>query len=117
MSYILYITYILDDSFKSLTLILTADHSTLLFLPSFFYKIKNFFFLLWVNLYMITDTYLRNPPPFNGPFFMTPPFSAVSKSCDPPSVSTPLPPLLISDKFLTKIYKPRGYKRQFKVGI
>ena len=28
---------------------------------------------------------------------MTPPFSAVSKSCDPPSVSTPLP-LLISDK-------------------
>ena len=29
---------------------------------------------------------------------MTPPFSAVSKSCDPPSVSTPLPPLIISDK-------------------
>ena len=30
---------------------------------------------------------------------MTPPFSAVSKSCDPPSVSTPSP-LLISDKSL-----------------
>ena len=51
-------TYILDDSIKSPTLILTADHSTLLFLPVFFfYKIKNFFFLLWVNLYVITDTY------------------------------------------------------------
>ena len=43
-----------------------------------------------VNLHMITDTYLYDPPPFNGPFFMTPPFSAVSKSCDHPSVSTPL---------------------------
>ena len=93
-------TYILDDSIKSPTLILTADHSTLLFLPGFFYKIKNFFFLLWVNLYMITDTYLHDPPPFNSPFFTTPPFSAVSKSCDPPSVSTPPPPLLISDKSL-----------------
>ena len=85
-------TYILDDSIKSPTLILTADHSTLPFLPVFFYKIKNFFFVLWVNLYMMTDTYLHNPPPFNGQFFMTPPFSTVSKSCDPPSVSTPFPP-------------------------
>ena len=77
---------------------MTADHSTLLFLPGFFYKIKNFFFLdLWVNLYMIT--YLHVPPPFNGPFFMTPPFSAVSKSCAPPSVPPPSP-LLISDKSL-----------------
>ena len=58
----------------------------------FFYKIKNFFFLQWVNLYMIRDTYLHDPPPFNSPFFTTPPFSAVSKSCDPPSVSTPLLP-------------------------
>ena len=81
-------TYILDDSIKlSPTLILTADHSTLLFLPGVFYKIKNFFFLQWVNLYMIRDTYLHDPPPFNSPFFMTPPFSAVSRSCDPPSVS------------------------------
>ena len=71
-------THILDDSIKlSPTPILTADHSTLLFLPGFFCKIKNFFFLLWVNLYMIMDTYLHDPPPFNGPFFMTPPFSAV----------------------------------------
>ena len=37
-------TYILDDSIKSPTLILTADHSTLLFLPGFLYKMKNFFF-------------------------------------------------------------------------
>ena len=37
-------TYILDDSIKSPTLILTADRSTLLFLPGFLYKIKNFFF-------------------------------------------------------------------------
>ena len=37
-------TYILDDSIKSPTLILTADHSALLFLPGFLYKIKNFFF-------------------------------------------------------------------------
>ena len=61
-------TYILDDNIKS--------NKELLF--SFFYA--------------ITDTYLHDPPPFNGPFFMTPPFSAVSKSCDPPSVSTPPPP-------------------------
>ena len=85
--------YILDDSIKlGPTLILTADHSTLLFLTDVFYKIKNFLFLLWVNLCMITDTYLHDPPPFNGPFFTTPPFSAVSKSCDPPYVSTPLAP-------------------------
>ena len=42
-----------------------------------------------MNLYMIPDTYLHDPPPFNGPFFMT-----------PPSVPTPPPPLLISDKSL-----------------
>ena len=41
----------------------------------FFYQIKNFLFLLWVNLYMITGMYLHDPPPFNGPFFMTPLFS------------------------------------------
>ena len=58
-------------------LILTADHSILLFLPVFFfffYQIKNFLFLLWVNLYMITGIYLHDPLLFNGPFFMTPPF-------------------------------------------
>ena len=74
-------TYILDDSIKSPTLIVTADHSTLLFLPGFF-----FFF------YMITDTYLHDPPPFIGPFFMTPRFSTGSKSYEPPSLSTPLLP-------------------------
>ena len=95
-------TYILDDSIKSPILILIADHLTLLFLSGFFYKIKNFVFLLCVNLYMITDTYFHDPSPFNGPFFMTPPFSAVSKKCDPPSVSTPPPPLLISDKSLSE---------------
>ena len=30
--------YILDDNIKSSTLILTADHSTLLFFPGFFTK-------------------------------------------------------------------------------
>ena len=85
-------TYILDDSIKSPTLILTADHSTLLFLPGFFYKIKNFFFLLWVNLYMITDTYLHDPPPFNGPFFMTPPFSESQKVVTLPLFPPPSPP-------------------------
>ena len=85
-------TYILDDSIKSPTLILTADHSTLLFLPGFFYKIKNFFFLdLWVNLYMITDTYLHDPPPFNSPFFMTPPFSESQKVVTLPLFPPPPP--------------------------
>ena len=39
-------TYILDDSIKSPTLImiLTADHSTLLFLPGFFQQNKELFF-------------------------------------------------------------------------
>ena len=93
MFFVMPYTYILDDSIKSPTLILTAFTRLSYFSHFFFfYKIKNFFFLLWVNLYMITDTYLHDPPPFNGPFFMTPPFSAVSKSCDPPSVSTPPPP-------------------------
>ena len=102
-------TYILGDSIKSPTLILTADHSTFLFLQGFFYKIKNFLFLLWVNLYMITNTYLHDPLSFNGPFFMTPPFSAVSKGCDPRSVSTPLP-LLISDKSLNSVHLVLGRK-------
>ena len=84
--------YILDDSIQSVTVILTADHSTLLFLPGFFYKIKNFFFRLWVKLYMITDTYLHDPSPLNRPFFMTPPFSAVSKVVTLPLFPPPLPP-------------------------
>ena len=93
-------TFILDDSIKSPTLILTTDHSTLLFLPSFFfYQIKNFLFLLWVSLYVITGIYLHDPPPFNGPFFMTPPFSESQKFVTLPLFPPPLP-LLISDKSL-----------------
>ena len=37
-------TYILDDSMKSPTLILTADHSTLLFLSGFFLQNKELLF-------------------------------------------------------------------------
>ena len=37
-------TYILDDSIKSPTLILTADHSTLPFLPVFFLQNKELLF-------------------------------------------------------------------------
>ena len=43
-------TYILDDSVKSPTLILTTDHSTLLFLRGFFLQNKELLFSLWVNL-------------------------------------------------------------------
>ena len=93
-------TSILDDSIKSPTLIL-ADHSTLLFLPRFFYQIKSFLFLMWANPYIITAIYLHDPPPFNGPFFMPPPFSESQKAVPllllPPP---PPPPLLISDKSL-----------------
>ena len=62
---------------------------------------------------MITDTYLHDPPPFNSPFFMTPPFSAVSKSCDPPYVSTPPPRLLISDKSLSVAHYFMRYSHPF----
>ena len=100
--FVMLYTYILDDSIKSPTLILTADHSTLLFLRRFFYQIKNFLFLLWANPYIITAIYLHDPPPFNGPFFMSPPFSESQKAVPlllfPPP--TPPPPLLISDKSL-----------------
>ena len=37
-------TYILDNSIKSPTLILAADHSTLLFLPVFFLQNKELLF-------------------------------------------------------------------------
>ena len=49
-----------------------------------FYQIKNFLFLPWVNLYIITDIYLHDPPPFNGPFFMTPPFPESTLICFSP---------------------------------
>ena len=69
----------------------------LLFSLFIFCQIKNFLFLLWVNFYMITGIYLHDPPPFNGPFFMTPPFSEAQKVVTPPLFPPP-PPLLISDK-------------------
>ena len=56
------------------------------------YQMKNFFFLLWVNLYMITGIYLHDPPPFNGPFFMTPPFSESQKVVTLPQFPPSLPP-------------------------
>ena len=59
---------------------------------SLFCQIKNFLFLLWVNLYMITGIYLHDPPPFNCLFFMTPPFSEAQKVVTPPLFPTPLPP-------------------------
>ena len=81
----------------------------------FFNKIKNFFFLLWVNLYMMTDTYLHDPPHFKGSFFMTPPFPEIRKRCDPLSVSTPPPsPLLISDKSFN--WWILGFQRVGKAG-
>ena len=72
----------------------------------FFYQIKNFLFLLWVNLYMITAIYLHDPPTLNGPFFITPPFSASQKVETLPLFPHPSP-LLISDKSLA-YFEPTG---------
>ena len=89
--FVMLYTYILDDSIKSPTLILTADHLTLLFLLGFFfYQIKNFLFLLWVNIH-IMGLYLHDPPPFNGPFFITPPLSESQKVVTLPLFPQPLP--------------------------
>ena len=52
---------------------------------------KNFLFLLWVTLYMIMGIYLHDPPPFNGPFFVTPPFSESQKVVTLPVFPPPLP--------------------------
>ena len=63
-------TYILDDSIESPTLFLTADHSTLLFLPGFFYQIKNFlFFCGWASTWSVTNVTLPlfPPPPPSPP--------------------------------------------------
>ena len=73
---------------------------------TFFYQIKNFLFLLWVILYMITAIYLHDPPPLNGLFFMTPPFSASQKVETLPPFPHPSP-LLISDKSLA-YFEPTG---------
>ena len=76
-------TYILDDSIKlSPTLILTAKHSTLLFLPGVFLQSKELLF-----------SSVGEPLHDHGHMFALPSsFSAVSKSCDPPSVPPPPPP-------------------------
>ena len=65
---------------------------SLLFFFFLFYQIKNFLFLLQVNLYMITGIYLHDPPPFNGPFFMTPPFSESQNVVTLPLFPPPSPP-------------------------
>ena len=49
---------------------------------------------------MTMGLHLHDPSPFNGPFFMTPPFSESQKVVTLPLFPTPSP-LLISDKFLT----------------
>ena len=49
---------------------------------------------------MITGIYLHDPPSFNGPFFMNPPFSESQKVVTLPLFPPPLPPLLISGKSL-----------------
>ena len=90
--FVMLYTYILDDSIKSPTLILRTYHSTLLFLPGFFYQIKNFLFLLWENLYMITGIYLHDPPPFKRPFFMTSPFLSLKKLWPSLCFHPPTPP-------------------------
>ena len=107
-------TYILDGSIKSPTLILTAHHSTLLFLPGYFTKKKELLFSSAGEPLHDHGHIFHDPYPFNSPFFMTPPFSAVSKSCDLPSVSTPLPPLLISDKCLSMRIKSSETLASFK---
>ena len=85
-------TYILDGSIKSPTLILTAHHSTLLFLPGYFTKKKNFCFLLRVNLYMITDTYFMTRTHLTAHFSWPLPFPQSQKVVTFPLFSPPFPP-------------------------
>ena len=55
---------------------------------------------------MITAIYLHDPPPLNGPFFMTPPFSTSQKVETLPLFPHPSPQL-ISDKSLA-YFEPTG---------
>ena len=55
---------------------------------------------------MITAIYLHDPPPLNGPSFMTPPFSASQRIETLPLFPHPSP-LLISDKSLA-YFEPTG---------
>ena len=76
---------------------------------SFFYQIRNFLFLLWVNLYMITSIYLHDPPPLNSPFFMTPSFSESQKVVTLPMFPPPLPPAnfcQVPKRILSLIFVP-----------
>ena len=74
----------------------------------FFLPNNELLFLLQVNLYMITGIYLHDPSPFNGPFFMTPPFSESQKFVTLPLFPPPPLPLLISDKSLGQRSKQRA---------
>ena len=90
----------------------TSQFISIMFRCSFFYQIKNFLFLLWVNLYMITGIYLHDPSPCNGPFFMAPPFPESQKVVTLPLFPPPPPSssssLLVSDKSLTKAWRDEG---------
>ena len=80
-------TYILDDSIKlSPALILKADHSTPVS-PRFVLQNK-----MWVNLYMITDTYLHDPPLLMAHFSRPLPFLQSQKVVTLPLPPPPLPP-------------------------
>ena len=86
-------TYILDDSIKSPTLILTADHLTLLFLPGFFFlPNKELPFYCAGEPLHDHGLCLHDPLPFNGSFFMAPPFSESQKVVTLPLFPPPLPP-------------------------
>ena len=90
--FVMLYTYILDDRIKSLTLILTADYLTLLFLPGFFFLPNKElpFSSLGEPLHDHGHIFAW-PSPFNGPFFMTPPFSKSQKVVTLP-LFPPLPP-------------------------
>ena len=51
---------------------------------------------------MITDTYLHDPSPFNGPFFMTPPFSESQKNVTLPLFPPPSPCLFLTSPLSAK---------------
>ena len=84
--------YILDDSIKSPTLILTADHLTLLFLPGFFLPKKELTFSSVGESLHDHGLVFAWPSPFNGPFFMTLPFSESQKVVTLPLFPRPFPP-------------------------
>ena len=91
--------YILDDSIKNPTPILTADHLTWpkkgLPFSSVGESLQDHGLIFaWPS-----------PPPFNGPFLVTPPFSESQKVVTLPLFPPPPPcPLLISDKSLIMFF-------------